>query len=67
MIKRKSLLRTGLGIGVEIVAFFILGIVGVVIKTIGESIHHPTTFDELDREREKAKTWSAYKEGRYRE
>jgi hypothetical protein len=65
ILKRKSLLRTGLGAGVQIISIFLFGIVVVVIKTIGESIHNPTSID--DRERERAKTWRAYKEGRCRE
>jgi hypothetical protein len=65
--KRKSLLSTGLGIGLQIASFFLLEIVVVFIKTIGESIHHPPTIEDLDQEKERSKTWKAYKERRYRE
>lgn len=61
--KTKSWLRTGLCTSVQLISIFLLEIVVVIISTIGESIH--TSIDEIDRER--AKTWRAYKEGGYRE
>jgi hypothetical protein len=55
--------RTEIGAGVRLISIFLLEIVVVIISTIGESIH--TSIDEIDRER--AKTWRVYKEGRCRE
>lgn len=57
--------RTGIGAGVQLISIFLLEIVVVIISAIGESIHNPTSIDEIDLER--AKTWRAYKEGRCRE
>lgn len=64
--KRKSFLRTGLGVGLQIASFFLLEVVVVFIKTIGESIHNPSknhlSNDEIERRR--SEIWKAYKQGR---
>jgi hypothetical protein len=68
MFKHKSWFqrnRTGIGAGVQLISIFLLKIVVVIISTIGNSINTFTSIDDIDRER--AKTWRAYKEGRYLE
>jgi hypothetical protein len=53
--KTKSWLRTGLGVGVQLISIFVLEIVVVIISTIGE-------MKSIGQRR--SEIWKAYKQGR---